>query len=83
MRGVALNSEVILTADENSDIFMWDAELAVKGDVSDGDPNLLLHTLTGEFDVGNVNEASRYDVRPRGGGGSWKSGCSKGGCVNF
>ena len=47
MRGVALNSEVILTADENSDIFVWDAELAAKSEVPDGDPSLLLHTLTG------------------------------------
>ena len=30
VRGVALNSEVILTADENSDIFVWDAKLAIK-----------------------------------------------------
>ena len=33
VRGVALNSEVILTADENSDIFAWDANLATKREV--------------------------------------------------
>ena len=33
VRGVALNSKVILTADENSDIFVWDAHLATKREV--------------------------------------------------
>lgn len=46
-RGVAFNSEVILTGDENSDIFMWDMARAVDSATPDGDPNLLLHTLTG------------------------------------
>ena len=31
----------------------------------------------------SIKGASRYDVCIRGGGGSWKSRQSKGGCVNF
>ena len=44
-----------------------------------GDSHILATVDTTFCDKG----ASRYDVRIGGGRGSWKSGRSKGGCVNF
>ena len=44
---VTMNSVVLVTGDEFSDVFVWDLEACIDPDVEEGSSKLLLRTLTG------------------------------------